>query len=125
MDKKDIRTRLKLLRHTLDMTQSQFAEIMGITQSTYAYIEKGHRASITLDQLLILHNKLDINPNWVLLGEGDMYMSEQKGKYVVNKIVEEGETNFRFGGGSAIESLKHDVEAIKAFLQEQFPNQFS
>ena len=53
MDKKDIRARLKLLRHTLDMTQSQFAKIMGITQSTYAYIEKGHRASITLDQLLI------------------------------------------------------------------------
>ena len=125
MDKKDIRTRLKLLRHTLDMTQSQFAEIMGITQSTYAYIEKGHRASITLDQLLILHDKLDINPNWVLLGEGDMYMSEQKGKYVVNKIVEEGESNFRFSSGSAIESLKQDLEAIKAFLQEQFPNQFS
>jgi transcriptional regulator with XRE-family HTH domain len=77
MDKKDIRARLKLLRHTLDMTQSQFAKIMGITQSTYAYIEKGHRASITLDQLLILNEALGINPNWILLGHGEMYLGEK------------------------------------------------
>ena len=124
MDKKDIRTRLKLLRHTLEMTQSQFAEIMGITQSTYAYIEKGHRASITLDQLLILHDKLDINPNWVLLGAGDMYLSEQQGRYVVNKI-EDTDANGKKGGSSTIEVLKKEIEEIKFFLSEQFPNEFS
>jgi transcriptional regulator with XRE-family HTH domain len=125
MDKKDIRTRLKLLRHTLDMTQSQFAEIMGITQSTYAYIEKGHRASITLDQLLILNKKLDINPNWVLLGEGDMYMSEQKGRYVVNKVEETPERPLvKVGSGSAIESLRYEIDSLKEFLKEQFPQNF-
>lgn len=124
MDKKDIRTRLKLLRHTLEMTQSQFAEIMGITQSTYAYIEKGHRASITLDQLLILHDKLDINPNWVLLGEGNMYLSQQQGRYVVNKI-EDTETSSKKVNSSTIELLKKEIEDIKHFLSEQFPNEFS
>ena len=123
MDKKDIRTRLKLLRHTLDMTQSQFAEVMGITQSTYAYIEKGHRASITLDQLLILNKKLDINPNWILLGEGDMYMSEQKGRYVVNKVEQE-RPYLKTEYDNAIEILSDEVEHIKQFLREQYPKKF-
>jgi transcriptional regulator with XRE-family HTH domain len=124
MNKKDIRTRLKLLRHTLEMTQSQFAKIMGITQSTYAYIEKGHRASITLDQLLILHDKLDINPNWVLLGEGNMYISEQQGKYVVNKIEEMDKIGSQLSSGT-IELLRREVEDIKHFLKEKFPNEFA
>lgn len=59
--------RLRLLRKELGLSQKQLAEILGIKQNSYSYIENG-KASLTDRNKKRLYDILDINPAWL---EGD------------------------------------------------------
>ena len=56
---------------------------MGIAQTSYANYESG-RSSIPASLLESLAEKLNINLNWLITGEGSMYLDDQKtGKTIV------------------------------------------
>lgn len=67
-----IEKRLKLIRNSIGLSQKDFGAIMGIAQTSYANYESG-RSSIPASLLESLAEKLSINLNWLITGEGSMY----------------------------------------------------
>lgn len=63
--------RFKQIRKSLNMTQKEFAESLGVTQTTISGIEKDvANSSLTLAKLISL--KYNIDENWLLNGTGKM-----------------------------------------------------
>lgn len=70
-----IEQRLKTIRNSVGLSQKEFGAIMGIAQTSYANYENG-RSSIPASLLEMLSAKLNINLNWLITGEGSMYLNE-------------------------------------------------
>lgn len=62
--------RLRSVRESLKMSQTQFAAILKVSQSKVAQCEIG-AIMIQSDVLVMLYKTAGINPLWILLGEGD------------------------------------------------------
>lgn len=62
--------RLKEIRNELSYSQSKFASILDVPQSTYSKYELGFAVS---DKLLLGLHKLGINLNWFITGLGEKY----------------------------------------------------
>jgi transcriptional regulator with XRE-family HTH domain len=74
---KFIGDRLRIVRNRLDMkTQSQFAEILGVTQTTLSKYEKG--TSDIPDEIKIKLSAFGINLHWLLTGEGLIFIEGKK-----------------------------------------------
>jgi transcriptional regulator with XRE-family HTH domain len=56
------------------MSQKEFADHLGVHKNTWARYERGER-SVDADVLIALRAR-DVNPNWVLTGEGPKMLSE-------------------------------------------------
>ena len=82
--------RLRDLRKKLGYNQKNFADLLGITERTLRNYEKGNNLPSSL--LTILIEKFNININWLLTGEGDMFLkdytnfTEVKNAYNLPKI---------------------------------------
>jgi len=72
---KHIGKRLAKFRSELGLKQKELAEILGKTTSAVANWEVG-RASIPLESLIILMDRYDLNPIWLIRGEGPMFLTE-------------------------------------------------
>lgn len=69
----EIFERLKYIRKTLNLTQKNFAEQIGMSQSGYAQVEKGSKAiSNRLIKSICL--AFNVNENWLRTGEGEMFI---------------------------------------------------
>ncbi|WP_072298669.1 helix-turn-helix transcriptional regulator [Paracoccus sp. SM22M-07] len=66
---KAIGFRLAAFRISLGVTQTEFAQTLGISPRSYSYYETG-RSSLTADKLRRLREVHQLNLHWVLLGEG-------------------------------------------------------
>lgn len=67
----ELGNRFKQIRKSLNMTQKEFAESLGVTQTTISGIEKNvANSSLTLAKLISL--KYNINEDWLLNGTGKM-----------------------------------------------------
>ena len=70
---KFIGDRLKIIRNGLRMkNQSQFAEILGVTQTTLSKYEKG--TSDIPDEIKVKLSTFGINLHWLLTGEGSVFI---------------------------------------------------
>ncbi len=67
--------RIKLLRKALGMTQEQLAQRLGVGKAALSMIETG-RASLSSRNKNILVQELNVNPDWLDSGEGQMFNSE-------------------------------------------------
>ena len=66
--------RLKILRkEELNLTQKELADILGIAPATYGMIETGRR-TLRENYLKILETLYHVNPNWIVAGEGEMFI---------------------------------------------------
>ncbi|MBI3584240.1 MAG: helix-turn-helix transcriptional regulator [Nitrospinae bacterium] len=70
--KKNIGDRIKQVRKAQHLTQQAFARILGITQGFYTGIETG-KYSTSNEILTCITSNFNINLNWLLTGEGEMY----------------------------------------------------
>lgn len=68
--------RLKQIRTTMNLTQAEFADKLGIMQQTLSRYEKS-KAEIP-DKIKIKLHKMDINLTWLLTGEGEMHANDAK-----------------------------------------------
>ncbi len=64
--------RLRLIRKELNMTQEALAHKLGIGKSALSMIETG-KAALSERNKNILIQELNINPDWIELGSGDMF----------------------------------------------------
>lgn len=65
----EIGKRLRIARIELNYTQEQMAEILGISTAYYGKVERGGY-SLSLEKLVIVNEKLDMDINYLLTGVG-------------------------------------------------------
>jgi len=74
--------RLRKIREIKSFTQQQFAKIMGVTLRAYQRYEQNEQ-NPSYDKLVRICNELkDINPSWLLTGEGPMLKGQEGSKVV-------------------------------------------
>lgn len=75
--------RLKVIRQNLKLTQKEFAEGIGIKQSSYSLIEKGQRplADRYIKSICMAY---DVNEKWLLTGEEPIFANTQLKKELMD-----------------------------------------
>ncbi len=71
----DIQSRLELVIKSLDISDREFALKLGISPSTLSNVLGGRRSNPSLDVLQKVKDAYpDINLNWLISGEGDLWL---------------------------------------------------
>lgn len=78
--------RLKLIRRTLSLKQSDIANALMIKQSSYSMIEKGVR-ELTERNMTLLCDSYSINPIWLKTGKGEMFFEPTKENDVITEAI--------------------------------------
>lgn len=84
-----MKQRLRELRKTLNLNQTEFGNRIGVKQSTITGYETGKR--IPLDSVIFsICREFNVNENWLRSGEGDMFLPvEDEVGEIVSKLVDE------------------------------------
>lgn len=87
--------RLKKLRKTLDLTQQEFADKLGVKRNTVAQWEIGRNEPS--DAIIFsIYREFDVNKEWLRTGEGEMFVirsdEEEIAAFLGDVLSEEGET---------------------------------
>jgi len=69
--------RLKLVRKTLNQTQLEFSEALEIKQGSYSDVERG-KAGISSALIKHLIRKFNVNPIWLIEGDGNMFIEQHQ-----------------------------------------------
>jgi len=68
-----MKERMKKLRKTLDLTQQEFADRIGIKRNSYANYETGRNTPI--DAIIVsICREFNVNEEWLRNGTGDMFL---------------------------------------------------
>jgi len=78
---KELNKRLKLIRKALGLTQKEMSNMMGVSLRVYQYYEKGEQKP-TYEKLVPLVEKFNINGNWLLTGQGEMFLNGSSQKNI-------------------------------------------
>ena len=70
-----MKSRIKAIRKYYKLTQTEFAEKLGLKQSTISYYEKGINIP-TSSILKSISNTFNIDYDWLCTGEGEMLINE-------------------------------------------------
>lgn len=62
-------SRVKRLRENLNLSETQFAKKIGVSQATYNRLEKGS-GNFTADAISQIVEIFEVSPYWLLLGDG-------------------------------------------------------
>lgn len=68
-------SRIKLIRKALSMTQEQLAQRLGVGKAALSMIETG-KSGLSSRNRNILIQDLNVNPDWLDTGEGEMFNAE-------------------------------------------------
>lgn len=79
-----VNTRILMLKTYLKLGQNEFCYKSGISTATYHNIKKGVEVRKSTARNIAI--ALKANPDWILTGEGEMIMSEEKGEAKVFSI---------------------------------------
>lgn len=71
--------RIKIIRKQLGMSQTEFANDIGITQTSLSQLE-GEKNGISYDVYKAIVAKFNIDPLWLMDGKGEMYISDDAKK---------------------------------------------
>jgi len=73
-----INERIKVLREKLDISQSEFAKKIGITQPSLSDIEKGKTKNIDERTIKLICVEFNVNEEWLRNGIGEMFDTENE-----------------------------------------------
>jgi len=91
---REINERLKLIRQNLGLSQQKLAEELGLQRNIVADVERGKVKNPNFKLLRKLEEKYNINPDWLLTGEGEMYKTQKGGINVAEKLENAVEINY-------------------------------
>lgn len=72
-EKKPEAIRLKKFRNAVGLKQEDFALPLGLLQGSYSDVERG-KTSLTVSIIQRLISKYKLNPYWLFIGEGPMFL---------------------------------------------------
>jgi len=98
---KKIANRIKERRRALKYTQEQFAEIIGISVSSYTRIENAFQKP-ALDTLIKISQNLNISLDYIVFGDKDAYSG----------LTTETEMLLALLGFSDADKIKHTIEIL-------------
>ena len=78
---KEIGKRIKKVREVLNLTQKELCNIIGIGRAILTKYENGDLIP-SQKFLKLLRYELKVNPNWILTGEGEMFLNDEKEKII-------------------------------------------
>ena len=78
LEKKKIGLQFRELRKQLGLTQKEMARIVGVTPAAISDFEAG-KSSPSANLCAVLAKKFKVNLNWLLTGEGEMFVEDTKG----------------------------------------------
>ncbi len=82
---------LKKILIELRLNQTELAAELGVSRQQLSHMITG-KNSLTQKTMEILHDKFNVNLNWLLYGEGSMFVSnEDKGAEVVKIRIKKGQ----------------------------------
>lgn len=68
----DLKDRLRLLRKTLNLSQSAFGEKIGVQKSAISFLEAG-KTNLTDSNALLICREFNVNSDWLRTGKGEMF----------------------------------------------------
>ena len=77
--------RIKQLRRSLDLTQQDFAERIGLKQNSIALIESGKR-NISNQAVLSICREFNVNETWLRTGEGEMFNALSRDEQIAYRL---------------------------------------
>lgn len=72
MEKDTIEKRIQSIRKKLKLSQEEISTQIGISYRAYSSYERGDRKP-SLEFLALLFEKYNVNINYIIVGEGDMF----------------------------------------------------
>ena len=106
-----ISQRIKELRNTLELTQKNFADKLGITNAHISKIEKG-KTSPSDALIKLISKEYDVNENWLKFGIGDMFKEiEPSNEEIFENLMVASTKNLN-------KSLRSDNEKIRMLSSE-------
>ncbi len=69
--------RIRELRKTLNLSQKEFAERIGLKQNAISYMEKSG-ATVTEQNIKTICSQFSVNENWLRTGSGRMFLENEK-----------------------------------------------
>ena len=111
--------RLKKLRKTLDLTQKEFGERIGVKGNTIAQYEIGRNEPVDSVFSLICR-EFNVNEEWLRTGKGDMFIEMSKDDQIaefVGNLLRDEEDSFKrrlISGLAALDDNGWDV--LEKFL---------
>ena len=68
----------------LGITQSQFSKEINVSKGNISDLLKGRTKSLSADAITNIYRKYNINPTWLLTGEGEMYLTKPTNNNIPN-----------------------------------------
>lgn len=102
--------RIKLLRNTLQMTQQEFADKIGLSRNFIAQLETGSKAPSDRT-ILDICKEFSVNEVWLRSGSGDMFLQENKDAQIsqmLDEVIKANESDFKRRLISALSKLDDD-----------------
>ncbi len=95
-EREAIGTRLRAIRHSKKMEQTEFASKLGMSQAIISQYEKG-LTEISSAVIIWLGNKWHVSADWLLMGKGEIEISvamnlSEGGRELVRKLTEQVES---------------------------------
>ena len=95
MDK--LHSRIKILRKQLGLSQEEFAAKLGVTKQAISNMENAKSSPSPL-VLFKMHKELEVNLNYVIAGDGDIFLSEKNNKVLKETLLKEFELMLKSRG---------------------------
>ena len=75
--------RLKFLRKKMKLTQAEFANYLGITQTAYSMIETGYRP-LSPKYIKVICSAFNVSEQWLTEGKGEIFHSSPYEKELIS-----------------------------------------
>ena len=120
-----MRERLRLIRKELGLTQEALAQKLGIGKSTLSMIETG-RASLSERNKNIIVQELNVNPEWLETGQGQMFFEQRPEAVFTNRTDRRLPTQsvplYNIEGTAGLVPLFLDRESVRPVDYIHIPN---
>ena len=87
----DKKNRVKILRKNLKLTQKEFGDAIGVSNSNISNIENGS-VNLTDRNIYEICSKFNVNKDWLKHGIGDVYIDlnkEDEIKNIINEFIDD------------------------------------